>query len=96
MISAIVPRADKFKEKVTEVNKLLALKYREKGIPLILHDNINLQRHPNKLRLHFNNYGDSIFVRNLKQFFNRQQQIRLVRLDPQPFSSNTQSFSQTG
>ena len=33
-ISAVVPHADKFKEKVTEVKKILVLKYRQKDIPL--------------------------------------------------------------
>ena len=55
---------------------------------------INPKRHLNKLRLYFNNYGNGIFVRNLKQFFNRQQRDS----NPQPLSSetNTQSFSQAG
>lgn len=48
VISATVPRADNFKEKVAEVNKLLTLKCREKGLLLMLLDNINPKRHLNK------------------------------------------------
>ena len=68
-ISTIVPRDYNFIEKFTKVNKLLTLKCCEKGIPLILHDKINPKRHLNKSRLHFKNYGNATFVRNLKQFF---------------------------
>ena len=46
-ISTIVPHADNFKEKVNEVKKILVLKSRQKDIPLISRDNINLKRHLN-------------------------------------------------
>lgn len=66
-ISAIVPRTDNFKENVTEANKGLALKCHKQGISLILHDNINPKRYLNKSKLHSDNYGNIIFVRNLKE-----------------------------
>ena len=65
-ISAIVPRADDFKEKAAEVNNCLISKCQEKDISLISHDNIIPKRHLNKSKLHLNNYGNGVFVRNLK------------------------------
>ena len=72
-ISAIVPRADDFKEKAAEVNKCLISKFQEKDIPLISHDNIISKRHLNKSKLHLNNYGNGVFVRNLKEFLDKYQ-----------------------
>ena len=72
-VSAIVPKADNFKEKAAEVNKCLVSKCREKEMPLISHDNIIPKRHLNKSKLHFNNYGNGVFVRNLKEFLNKYQ-----------------------
>ena len=72
-VSAIVPRADNFKEKAAEANKCLVSKCREKDIPLISHDNIIPKRHLNKSKLHFNNYGNGVIVRNLKEFLNKYQ-----------------------
>ena len=67
----IVPRVDNFKEKAAEVNKCLVSKCREKDIPLISHENIIPKRRLNKSKLHFNNYGNGVFVRNLKEFLNK-------------------------
>ena len=72
-VSAIVPRADDFKEKAAEVNKCLVSKCQEKDIPLISHDNIIPTRHLNKSKLHLSNYGNGAFVRNLKEFLNNCQ-----------------------
>ena len=71
--SVIVPRADNFKEKAAEVDKCLVSKCREKKISLISHDNIIPKRHLNKSKLHFNNYDNGVFVRNLKEFLNKYQ-----------------------
>ena len=48
----------------------------QKGIQLILHGNINPKRHLNKSRLHSNDYGNGIFVRNLKNFLNSCRCLR--------------------
>ena len=72
-VSAIVPRVDNFKEKAIEVNKYLVSKCQKKDIPLISHDNIIPKRHLNKSKLHLNNYGNGVFVRNLKEFLNKYQ-----------------------
>ena len=66
-ILGIVPRADSLKEKVTKANKVLVLKCRKNVIALILHDNINPKRYLNKSNLHSGNYGNNVFVRNLKE-----------------------------
>ena len=47
-----VPRADNFKEKVTEVKQFLVLKCRKKEISLISHDNISPENYLNKSKLH--------------------------------------------
>ena len=79
VVSAIVPRADNFKEKTAEVNKCLVWKSREKDIPLIFHDNIIPEIHLNKSKLRFNNYGNGVFVRNLKEFLNNYQWLKSLR-----------------
>ena len=40
------------------------------NIRIINHSNINPQRHLNRSRLHFNSYGRSIFVKNVRDFMN--------------------------
>ena len=72
-VSTTVPRVDNFKEKAAEVNKCLVLKCQEKDISLTSHDNIIPKRYLNKSKLHFNNYGNGVFVRNLKEFLNKYQ-----------------------
>ena len=72
-VLAIAPRADNFKGKAAEVYKCLVSKCRDKDIPLIFHDNITPKRHLNKSKLHFNNYGNDVFVKSLKEFLNKYQ-----------------------
>ena len=45
ILSAIVPRGDKLKEKAEEVNNLLEKACYQKQIGLIKHSNINIKRH---------------------------------------------------
>ena len=78
-VLAIVPRLDNFKEKTAEVNKCIVWKCWEKDIPLISHDYIIPKRHLNKSKLHFNNYGNGVFVRNLKEFLNKYQWLKYFR-----------------
>ena len=52
-VSAIVPRADDFKEKAAEANKCLVSKCREKDIPLIPHDNIIPKTKPQQIKTPF-------------------------------------------
>ena len=66
IISSIVCHADSFKEKVHEVNAPLEEICAEKDIAIITHSNINPKRHLNKSRLHLNDAGVSVLVRNLK------------------------------
>ena len=67
IISSIVCRADSFREKVDEVNAHLEEICAKKDIP-INHSNINPKRHLNKSRLHLNDAGISVLVRNFKAF----------------------------
>ena len=54
-ISAIVPRSDKLDNKATEVNNRLVLMCQERNIPFLSHsDIIDLSKHLNKSKLHFN------------------------------------------
>ena len=57
IVSSIVCRADSFREKVDEVNVI------------ITHGNINPKRHLNKSRLHLNDAGISVLVRNSYKLF---------------------------
>ena len=88
-ISAIVPRADDFKEKAAKVNKGLISKCQEKDIPLISHDNIIPKRHLNKSKLHFSNYSNGVFVRNLKELLNKYQCLKSFRAAESVYSSSS-------
>ena len=68
IISSKVCIADSFKEKVDEVNVHLEETCAKKDIAIITHSNINPNRHLNKSRLHVNDTGISMFVRNFKVF----------------------------
>ena len=39
---------------------------REENIPMTNHKNINPKRHLNQSKFHFNNYGNSVFVKNIR------------------------------
>ena len=68
IISNIVPRGDKYKEKGEILSKVTNEACHEENIPVINHNNINPKRHLNRSKLHFNNYGNSIFVKNIRNF----------------------------
>ena len=68
VISNIVPRGDKYKEKGEILSKVLNEACSKENIPVINHNNINPKRHLNRSKLHFNNYGNSIFVKNIRNF----------------------------
>ena len=68
VISNIVPRRDKYKEKGEILSKVLNEACSKENIPVINHKNINPKRHLNRSKLHFNNYGNSIFVKNIRNF----------------------------
>ena len=40
----------------------------EENVPVINHSNINPKRYFNQSKLHFNNYGNSDFVKNIRNF----------------------------
>ena len=60
----------KFIEKVRPFSsaKVINEAGHEKNIPVINHSNINPKRHLNRSKLHFNNYGNSVFVKNIRNF----------------------------
>ena len=68
VISNIVPRGDKYKEKEEILSKVLNEACSKENIPVINHNNINPKRHLNRSKLHFSNYGNSIFVKNIRNF----------------------------
>ena len=59
VISNIAPRGDKYKEKGEILSKVLNEACSK---------DINPKRHLNRSKLHFNNYGNSIFVKNIRNF----------------------------
>ena len=61
-------RSIKTGEKVGKVNAHLEEICAEKDIAIITHSNINPKRHLNKSRLHLNDAGISVLVRNFKAF----------------------------
>ena len=61
----IIATAESLKKKHNEVSI-----WNISNIRIINHSNINPQRHLNWSRLHFNSYGRSIFVKNVRDFMN--------------------------
>ena len=41
----------------------------EENIPMINHSNIDPKRHLNRSKVHFNNYGNSVFAKNISEIF---------------------------
>ena len=68
VISDIVTREDGYKTTADEVNKILEEICDKKSMPLIRNNNINSNRHLNRSRLHLNDTGVSVLVRNFKTF----------------------------
>ena len=68
IVSSIVCRTDSFRENFGKVNVHLEEICAEKDIAIITHSNINPKRHLNKSRLHLNDAGISVLVRNFKAF----------------------------
>ena len=66
IISNIVPRGYKYKEKGEILSKVINEACHEENIPVINHSNINSKRHFNRSKLHTNNY--SAFVKNIRNF----------------------------
>ena len=66
-ISNILPKGDKYKEK-GEILKSINEACHKENIPVINHSNINPKRHLNRSNLHFSNYGNSVFVKNTRNF----------------------------
>ena len=64
-ISSLVIRNDKYKEKVKEVNTLLKEVCLRKNFYFLDHStNIHI-KHINKSRVHLNNFGKNILVKNV-------------------------------
>ena len=68
VISNIVPRGDKYKEKREILSKVINEAWHKENIPVINHNNINPKRHLNRSKLHFNNYGNPVLVKNIRNF----------------------------
>ena len=66
--SSIVCCTVSFRERVDEVNAYLEEICAEKDMAIITHSNINPKRHLNKSRIHLNDAGISVLVRNFKAF----------------------------
>ena len=58
IISNIVPTGEKYKEKGEILSKMINEACYDDNIPVINHNNINQERHLNRSKLHFDNYGN--------------------------------------
>ena len=65
-ISALLPRNDRFKERISEVNQLLKYMCSERNLGFIEHDNINPSNHLNRSKLHPNKKGSELLAENLR------------------------------
>ena len=62
-------------KKIDEVSIILAELCEAKNIVIISHRNIIPKRHFNRSRLHLNDAGVSLFVRNFRDFLNNFDKI---------------------
>ena len=65
-VSALTPRNDRFKDRVSEINNILDLMCKKRNIGFIWHDNLDPRRHLNKSKLHLNKEGTSILTENFE------------------------------
>ena len=75
IVSSIVPHDGENKKKVDEVNTILEELCKANNVGIIPHRNINPKRHLNRSRLHLNNAGVSLLVRNFRDFLNNFDKI---------------------
>ena len=68
IISNIVSRGNKYKEKGEILSKMINEACHEENSPVINQNNINPKRYLKQSKLHFNNYGNSVFVKNIRKF----------------------------
>ena len=85
IVSSVVCRKNKFREKVDKVNAHLEEICAEKDIAIITHSNINPKRHLSTSRLHLNDAVISVLVRNFKAF--------LTNLDLQEYEDSVRGNS---
>ena len=64
VISSILPRNDKYNEKVKIVNRTIKKMCSERNIGYIEHENFNEKYHLNKSKIHPNMKGNTIIARN--------------------------------
>ena len=64
-----------FCKKVDEVNIILEEVCKANNVGIIWHRNINPKRHHNRSRLHLNDAGVSLFVRDFRDFLNNFDKI---------------------
>ena len=64
IVSNIVLRGDKNKEKAEKAIQIINNAYVQRNIPVIKHTKANSKRHLNISKLDMNGYGKSIFIRN--------------------------------
>ena len=70
IVSSIVPRDDENKKNADEVNIILEELCNANNVGMISQRNTNPKRHLNCSRLHLNDAGVSLFVRNFRDFLN--------------------------
>ena len=68
VISNTASRGDKYKEKGEILSKVINEACHEENFPVINDSNINPKSHLNRSKLHFSNYGNSVFVKNIGDF----------------------------
>ena len=75
IVSSIVPPNYENKKKADEVNIILEELCNANNVGMISYRNINPKRHLNRSRLHLNDAGVSLFVRNFRDFLNNFDKI---------------------
>ena len=66
IVSNIVPRGDKNKEKAEKAIQIVNDVCVQRSIPVINHSSVNWKRRLNRSKLDLNGYGNTIFIKNIK------------------------------
>ena len=96
IVSSIVLRDDENLKNADDVNIILEELCDSNNVGMISHRNINPKRHLNRSRLHLNDAGVSLFVRNFRNFLNNfdktcQNKHRLAAYSSLSFNANISS-----
>ena len=72
VISGLVPRGDRCRQKAFKVNSILQRQCADRNIAFVDNSNINANAHLNRSRLHLNAKGAKLLTKNFSRYINKR------------------------